>query len=75
VSPRASHASRGQLPIFRRENIIFGVAYGASILYGIAGVLLSSAGCRPNEALIANINALCNANVCHNPLSDLEELY
>ncbi|KJX99137.1 hypothetical protein TI39_contig372g00002 [Zymoseptoria brevis] len=45
-----------------KENIIFGVAYAITILYGVAGVLLSSAGCRPEEALIARVNAVCDAN-------------
>lgn len=46
-----------------RETIIFGVAYGICILYGVLGVLLSSAGCRPEEALVASVDAVCNANI------------
>jgi len=46
-----------------KENIIFGISYGVCILYGILGILLSSAGCRPEQALVASVNAVCDANV------------
>lgn len=37
------------------------------VLYGIAGILLSSAGCRPDETLVARVDAVCDANVrCEN---------
>lgn len=46
-----------------KEKVFFAVAYFFTGLYGIGGVLLSSAGCRPDQALALGINTVCNANV------------
>ena len=46
-----------------KEKISFGVAYGLAAVYGLCGVLLSSAGCRPNQALALGADAVCDANV------------
>lgn len=48
---------------FRGEKTQFTVAYALLGVYGIASVLLSSAGCDPDKALISRENAVCNANV------------
>ncbi|KAK4635120.1 hypothetical protein CLAFUW4_02160 [Fulvia fulva] len=45
-----------------RENILFGVAYAITVLYGLLAILLSSAGCRPQSALVASVDAVCDAN-------------
>ncbi|EME48539.1 hypothetical protein DOTSEDRAFT_118977 [Dothistroma septosporum NZE10] len=45
-----------------RENVLFGVAYVLTVIYGLAAVLLSSAGCRPGHALVASVDAVCNSN-------------
>ncbi|KAI5370327.1 hypothetical protein Slin15195_G012050 [Septoria linicola] len=45
-----------------KENIFFGVSYAFTIAYGVLGVLLSSAGCRPQESLVASVDAVCDAN-------------
>lgn len=63
VSARSNGEASHTYPHFHRENIIFGVAYGVCILYGVLGILLSSAGCRPQEALVASVDAVCDANV------------
>lgn len=46
-----------------KENIFFGVAYAINVIYGVLGVLLSSAGCQPKDSLIASVDAVCDANV------------
>lgn len=46
-----------------KENIFFGVAYAINVIYGVLGVLLSSAGCRPEDTLTASVDAVCDANV------------
>lgn len=46
-----------------KENILFGAAYALTAIYGVLGVLLSSAGCRPADTLIASVDAVCDANV------------
>jgi hypothetical protein len=47
-----------------RENVFFACAYSMTISYGTLAVLLSSAGCRPGHTLRADMDAVCDANVC-----------
>lgn len=48
---------------FYKEHRCFGLAFAVTSLYGVLGVLLSSAGCRPQEALAAKTDAVCHGNV------------
>lgn len=57
------HTGKDKPLIIGRENIFFGVSYALTALYGILAVLLSSAGCRPDDSLIASVNAVCDGNV------------
>ncbi|PPJ53915.1 hypothetical protein CBER1_04636 [Cercospora berteroae] len=45
-----------------KESVFFGVSYAATIIYGVLGVLLSSAGCRPADSLTPSVNAVCDFN-------------
>ena len=67
--------SKASLVIFTRrifsgdlfgEKIVFGVAYACIGVWGLIAVLLSSAGCHPDQVLIAEQNAVCSANVSVN---------
>ncbi|KAK3713083.1 hypothetical protein LTR37_008768 [Vermiconidia calcicola] len=46
-----------------KENVFFATAYAITALYGVCGVLLSSAGCRPEQSLVTDANAVCDANI------------
>lgn len=48
---------------FDRERAYFLAAYTAVSLYGICAVLLSTAGCHPQLALLASRDLVCKANV------------
>lgn len=50
-----------------KESVFFGVSYAVTIVYGVLGVLLSSAGCRPADSLTPSVNAVCDFNVCPYP--------
>ncbi|KAK4551638.1 hypothetical protein LTR86_011012 [Recurvomyces mirabilis] len=45
-----------------KERFFFGSGYMLVGIWGVAAVLLSSAGCDPNESLVAEENAVCSAN-------------
>jgi len=47
---------------FYGERIMFAVAYALVAVYGVLAVVLSSAGCRPGESLVAQPNAVCDNN-------------
>ena len=46
-----------------KEKIIFGIGYGLTAVYGVCAILLSSASCDPERALVPKSNAVCAANV------------